>query len=164
MAKTFSNWTDFHHYQNQWYHLIIAVTLVPFSLLFLEIETGKESLLEYGGIYWVVVVITSCAVLLLNWVVWKKTQLVLDVEAGIQAKLKLYKANELKRYGWLCLAGLVAFAGLWLTNYFLLIILYFGVLVHFSIIRPTMDRFFREGQLKKDQREHVKKGSLEDPL
>lgn len=160
MPRSFANWSDFHHHQNQWYHLTIAVTLLPFALLFLEIETGRQSLLEDGPLFWATIMCSLSITLFLSWMVWKKMKLVDVEDKDLDSKVQRYKEVEKRKYGLLCMAGLICFGGLWLTNYFLLIVLFFSVLAQFSFLRPTMDRFFREARLTKSEREQVKSGVL----
>ena len=81
------NWKDYHHQIYQIYHGIIAVTLVPFALLFLEWDSGAEkSEDQLEGILFFLFAQLVWFVVYLSWYAWrgKNTQYVLSDEMDLK--------------------------------------------------------------------------------
>ena len=49
MEVTSAQWKDYHHQLYQVYHGFIALTLIPFALLFLEWDSGAEKVDSSSG-------------------------------------------------------------------------------------------------------------------
>jgi len=149
----FKSWEDYHHQIYRIYHGIIALSLLPFFLLFLELELAEISEPRVSEV-WVIVIlgvfIPACSYL--SWMVWKSGYFSYQVVEGLKEKLAEFRRVEVNRYlvlEGICLLGLL---GLWLTAHYLFIITYFAVLVQFSFLRPSEDRIIRVMRLSKEDR------------
>lgn len=162
MAKRFNTWNDFHHQINQIYHLFIAISLIPFSIVFLEIDSSKSFSIENGATSYFIIL----SVLLLSgytsWYAWKgdRTKYQLIDNMTIREKLKEYRTKNILKYVFLLIAGVLSLAGLWIISSYLFVIAYFAVLAQYSFLRPSMDRVIRDVRLTKDEREMLKGGEL----
>ncbi len=150
-----AEWKNYHHQIYQIYHGIIAVTLIPFALLFLEWDSGAtkgEGLLEgflfilFAQIIWVVA--------FMSWYAWKgsKVQYKLEEEMTVAQKMQEFKKRNLIKYGVLALGGLIAAGAMWIQPFFIFVIAYFAVLVQYSFLRPSEDKFVRDMRLTKEER------------
>ncbi len=158
MAKRFKTWSDFHHQINQLYHLFISVTLIPFALLFLEIDSSKSFAINSNGVSILLIVLANIGVGYLSWYAWKGggTQYHVEEDMSIRDKLAEYKKKSIRRFTFLLLAGLIALAGLWIISSYLFVLSYFAILVQYSFLRPSQDRAIRDLRLTKTEREMFK--------
>lgn len=160
MALNFKNWLDFHHQIYRIYHGIIALSLVPFFLVFLELEVAsiKEPRIQ-ESLIWVVLFLFIPACFYLSWEVWKGERFRMDVDKSWDLKDKLvkFRSVEIKRFIWLEVACILSLLGLWLTAHYLLVVAYFAVLAQFSFLRPSEDRIIRTLQLTKEDRNNLHK-------
>lgn len=158
------NWPAFHHRINQMYHLVIAATLVPFAIVFLEIDSGRslESILD-GWVKWMVFGILLAAATVLNYRVHRgiKEQLEsIGADFSVKKRLVIYFTIQKRRYLQLGAVGMVFLVGLWLTSNYVFVIAYLLVLVQFSLFRPSQDRVIRDLQFSKDEREQLRAETL----
>lgn len=154
MAKRFKTWNDFHHQINQVYHLCIAVSLIPFALLFLEIDSAKSFSIDSGGVSFFLIFITNVMIGYISWYAWKgkETQYRLESKLSLRGKLEEYRRRNIWRFGFLLTASLISLAGLWIVSSYLFVLSYFAVLVQFSLMRPSQDRVTRDVRLTKAER------------
>ncbi len=161
MKLRFSSWTDFHHQIYRIYHGIIALTLVPFFLLFLELEVARveeprvASTIVYGIL---LVFVPGCGYL--SWLVWRGQVFRYREYTTLKAKLEEFRRVEILKYLLLELVCVIGLAGLWLTSHYFFIIVYFSVLVQFSFLRPSEDRFVRCMQVTKEERKRLHEEEL----
>ncbi|GAB4247240.1 MAG: hypothetical protein Tsb0034_26400 [Ekhidna sp.] len=159
MQLKFENWQEYHHQIYRIYHGIIAVSLVPFFLLFIELETVeiKESRLE-GWSEWAAIIILITVCLWMFVEIWKgnrfSTQLEHD-EVSLKEKLILFRKTEVTKYIWLEIASILSLLGLWLSAHYFFIIIYFAALVQFSFLRPSEDRLVRTMKLSLTERKEM---------
>lgn len=157
MKLKFKDWSDYHHQIYRIYHAIIALSLVPFFLVFLELEVTsiKESRVSDG---------VSIAVLLilvpvsgwLSWDVWKGSRFQYpDGIDSLKEKLIVFRKVEVRRFLQLEVACVLGLLGLWLTSHYLFVIVYFAVLAQFSFLRPSEDRLIRSMKLTKEERKRL---------
>ena len=163
MKLNFKNWTDYHHQIYRIYHGIIALSLVPFFLVFLELEVAsiKESRVPFWGEVAVLILFIPICFYLCSEV-WKSNRfeyLGLS-ELSLREKLVLFRKVETNKYLWLEIASCVALFGLWLTAHYLFVIAYFATLVQFSFLRPSEDRLVKNMQLTKEEREGLHAESI----
>ena len=156
MRLHFENWEDYHHQLYRIYHGIIAITLVPFFLLFLELEVAQFSEPRVIGIWvyvMILVLIPACSYL--SWIVWRGSVFSYTEQELLREKLVEFRRVEVRKF--LVLEGVCALglAGLWLTAHYLFILVYFAVLVQFSFLRPSEDRLIRNLKLTKKEREQL---------
>lgn len=158
MRLSFKTWSDFHHQIYQLYHGIIALSLVPFSLVFLEFEVTSIDQPRVSEILILVILFISLPLCgYISWEVWRGNRFVYTVrqEDILKQKLLAFRKMEVKRYLWLEVASIIALAGLWLTAHYLFVICYFAILVQFSLLRPSEDRLVRLLHLNKAERSQL---------
>ena len=163
MAKGFKTWNDFHHQINQIYHLCIAVSLIPFALLFLEIDSSQSFSIENGWVTVVLLLLVNGVVGFLSWYAWKggKARYRVDEEMLLREKLKEYRIRNTWRFGFLLIASMISLAGLWIISSYLFVLSYFAVLVQYSLMRPSQDRVTRDVRLTKKEREIFMGGEVQ---
>ncbi len=153
----FKNWEDYHHQIYRIYHGIIALSLVPFFLVFLELEVAsiKEPRVSSLWIYLILFVLIPICIFLM-WRVWKveksKSE---NTDFQLREKLIFFRKIEVRKYLELELACILGLVGLWLTAHYLFVIIYFAVLAQFSFLRPSEDRFVRNMRLTKAERKQL---------
>ncbi|MFK7952911.1 MAG: hypothetical protein AB8B73_08690 [Ekhidna sp.] len=163
MAKGFKTWNDFHHQINQIYHLCIAVSLIPFALLFLEIDSSKSFSIDNGALTVILLVLVNSVIGFLSWYAWKGkiTQYIVNEEMPLRDKLKEYMERNTWRFGFLLMASLISLAGLWIISSYLFVLSYFAVLVQYSLMRPSQDKVTRDVRLTKKDREIFMGGEVQ---
>ena len=156
MRLEFKNWSDFHHQIYRIYHGLIAISLLPFFLVFLELEVTsiKESRVS-EWISFAILLSFLPACFFFSWDVWKghRFEYNLNKEVGLKSQLILFRRIEVKRYLWLEVACVLSLVGLWLTAHYLFVVAYFAILAQFSFLRPSEDRVIRNLKLTKAERE-----------
>ena len=157
MKMKFKNWEDYHHQIYRIYHGIIALSLVPFFLVFLELEVAsiKEPRVSSLWIYLILFVLIPICIFLM-WRVWKVEKSESEnTDFQLREKLILFRKIEVRKYLELELACILGLVGLWLTAHYLFVIIYFAVLAQFSFLRPSEDRFVRNMRLTKAERKQL---------
>lgn len=153
----FKNWEDYHHQIYRIYHGIIALSLVPFFLVFLELEVAsiKEPRVSSLWIYLILFVLIPICIFLM-WRVWKVEKSESEnTDFQLREKLIFFRKIEVRKYLELELACILGLVGLWLTAHYLFVIIYFAVLAQFSFLRPSEDRFVRNMRLTKAERKQL---------
>ncbi len=164
MKSKLKSWRDFHHRINLVYHGIIAVSLIPFALVFLDIDSSEDAVSQLEGQTEIIVIIillvtvaTSC------YRVWKNVKVqyaAIDSNLDIKKRLVPYFNIQIKRYMQLELGAIVSLVGLWLTTNYVFAVAYLLVLVQFSLLRPSQDKVIRDLQLDKADREKLRADEL----
>ena len=134
---------------------LIALTLVPFVLLFLEIEKyGSDNPLVSGSLSYILIAIISAtyiAIFYLGTSTYKKELTFISRDISLRQKLDAYYSVSLRKY--IRLSGCCALTviGLLLTKHFLFIIAYVFALGALSIGRPVLKNIINEIPLTKEQ-------------
>jgi len=149
----FKTWTDYHHRLNLIFHAIVAVTMLPFVWLLLEIDANaRKGIVDDNFV--VILFLLVCLSLTGTAYVFKKKQL---EEAGkkesLRAKLDSYLRVLIANYALLEGAALFATLAFYLTASYVFVIVYIFVLFVFSLSRPNLERTCRELFLDKEDRE-----------
>ncbi len=160
MKSKLKSWSDFHHRINLVYHGIIAVSLIPFALVFLDIdsEEGSISQLE-GDNEIIVIVILLAAIFTVCLRVWRgisEKLAIIDSSWEIKKRLIVYFNFQIKRYLQLEVGAIIGLVGLWLTANYVFVVAYLLVLVQFSLLRPSQDKVIRDLKLDKGERERLR--------
>lgn len=160
MKSKLKSWPDFHHRINLVYHAIIAVSLIPFALVFLDIDSGEDATSQIDAEYeWMVIMILVAAAGTMCYRVWKNAKQKLgtiDSSLSIKMKLVAYFNFQIQRYFQLEISALISLVGLWLTASYIFVIAYVLVLVQFSLLRPSQDKVIRDLKFNPAEREHLK--------
>ena len=160
MKSQLKSWQDFHHRINLFYHAIIAVSLIPFALVFLDIDSGGETSSQIELKYeWFVIAILLATVLTVCLKVWRNARVKLEsIDSSLEIKMRLitYFNFQIQRYFQLEIGALISLMGLWLTANYIFVAAYIMVLVQFSLLRPSQDRVIRDLRFNPQEREHLK--------
>lgn len=164
MKSKLKSWRDFHNRINLVYHAIIAVSLVPFALVFVDIDSGEDSVSQLEGQTEIIVIIilllsifTTC---LQVWRKAKEQYETIDQSWNIKKRLIVYFNFQIKRYMQLEIGAIISLVGLWLTTNYVFVIAYLMVLVQFSLLRPSQDKVIRDLQFNKEDREKLRSEEL----
>ncbi|MEO9482157.1 MAG: hypothetical protein ABJG47_01870 [Ekhidna sp.] len=155
MEVTPSRWKDYHHQLYQIYHGIIAITLIPFALLFLEWDsTTDKEVHSMTSVFFILFAQLVWVVGYACWYVWKgeKVRYQLKDEMNVGEKMREFKKRNLMKYGILACGGLISVGAMWIQASFIFVIAYFVVLVQYSFLRPSEDKFVRDMRLTKQER------------
>ncbi|MEQ9468482.1 MAG: hypothetical protein RLN88_13800 [Ekhidna sp.] len=158
MAQSDFNWKDYHHQIYQIYHGMIALTLVPFALLFLEWDSSVERVeVSYSSPHFILIAQLIWVVGFGCWYVWRgeKVRYILDEEMTLLQKLKEFKQKNIYKYLILALAGFTSALAMWLQPSFIFVIAYFAVLIQYSFLRPSEDKIVRDMRLTKADRKKL---------
>lgn len=157
MERETVNWKDFHHQIYQIYHGIIALTLVPFALLFLEWDTSSIAEVQLGNLIFILSILLVCFVAYASWYVWRGTKVKyrMDDEMELADKLREFKRVNVKKYLILGVAGISIAGAMWLVPSFIFVIAYFSILIQYSFLRPSEDKFVRDMRLTKADRQKL---------
>lgn len=162
MKLKFRDWEDYHHQIYRIYHGIIALSLVPFFLLFLELEVAEITVQRVPQL-WVMIILLLLMPICgyLSWIVWEGNNFQYNEVKELREKLVEFRRIEIKKFLTLEVVCFLGLLGLWLTAHYLFIIIYFAVLVQFSFLRPSEDRVIRNMKLTKQERESLHRGEIE---
>lgn len=164
MFQNLKSWPDFHHRINMVYHGIIAFSLIPFAIIFLEIDSGRSTTSMIAGkfiyLFHFVMIPISLLPIYFSWKGSKKHIENIAKDVSIKEKLASYFKVQARRYLLLESSAITSLACMWLTTNYLYIILYLVVLVQFSLLRPSQDRVIRDMQFTKEEREQLRKESF----
>ena len=164
MKSKLKSWRDFHNRINLVYHAIIAVSLIPFALVFLDIDSGEDAASQLEGLTEIaVIVILLVTVFMACFQVWRNVRghyETIHQDWNIKKRLIVYFNFQIKRYMQLEVGAIVSLVGLWLTTNYVFAIAYLLVLVQFSLLRPSMDKVIRDLRLNKEEREKLRGDEL----
>lgn len=153
----FKNGEDFYNRIYLIFNGLIAISLLPFSLVFLDIQkNGPENAIikgiEANGLVFIVIIVISFFAYrsFQDLKVFKKN---LNVTNELRHKLIQYYSTFLKHYMVLSLFGLIIALALYLTRMNLLIISYIIILVLLSINRPTLKSIVALLRLSKEEQD-----------
>ena len=164
MSNTIKSWPDYHHRINLIYHAVIALSLVPFAIVFMDIDTGIDNESKISdSLEWVIVLSCAVATGMTSILVWKgakERMSQIDTDPTIKERLITYLKFQVKRYLWLELGAVLSLIGLWLTANHILVITYLLVLVQFSFLRPSQDKVIRDLGFTKEERNALRNDEL----
>ena len=164
MKSKLKSWRDFHNRINLVYHAIIAVSLIPFALVFLDIDSGEDSVSQLEGqTEIIVIIILLVTVFTTSFRVWrnvKEKYETISQDWNIKKRLIIYFNFQIKRYMQLEVGAVISLVGLWLTTNYAFVVAYLLVLVQFSLIRPSQDKVIRDLKLSKADREKLRSDEL----
>ena len=163
MKLDFKTWTDYHHQIYRIYHGIIALSLGPFFLVFLELEVAslKEAIVPVWMSY-ILFVLLIPGIGFINWQIWKGRGFNYSILDGMTIKEKLieFRRVEVKKYLWMEVLSVLALAGLWLTANYFFVVIYFALLAQFSFLRPSEDRFVKVMKVAKEDRTLIRESEF----
>ncbi|MFY0654866.1 MAG: efflux RND transporter permease subunit [Cyclobacteriaceae bacterium] len=152
----FTNGDEYFNKLHLVFNALIAVTLIPFVLLFLDIEKNGSTAgilnSEIAIVVSVSLFVFFCAILYSTNRKFKRRILKVDKSAELRTKLEHHYSVSLKKYIGLTLCCIIMVLGLFLTRYFVFSIGYVFSLIVLSIGRPAMTNLTREILLSKAEK------------
>ena len=153
----FKTGEDFYHKLQLVFNAIIALPLIPFALIYLDIQEGGEA----------VAFISAKLAFVLQWVLpalaggmaylghqHHKHQLPTVFEAAnLRAKLGHYYKIQLIKYLYFGAGLLISVAGYYLTRHNVFVVAFVFLLVLLSIGRPTLKKIIADLRLNKEEAE-----------
>lgn len=148
----FKTWTDYHHRLNLIFHAIVAMTMLPFVWLFLEIDAnGRQGI--FTDVVVVALFLLVCLSLTGTAYMYKKKQLdEAGKKATLRKKLETYLRVQIVNYALLEGAALFATLAFYITASYFFVVIYLFILFVFSMNRPNLERVSRELYLNKEER------------
>lgn len=151
--STFKNWTDYQQRLNFIFHAIVAVTMLPFVWLYLEIDTERREG-AFDDPVVLILFLLICISLTGTSFLYKKKQLEAIMPSNtLREKLISYQRIMVVTYALIEGAAVFATIAFYLTANYLFVLVYIFTLFAFSMGRPSVDRISRELKLSKENRE-----------
>ena len=164
MSEQYTAWDRFYQRLNMTFHGVVAVSLIPFAWVFLEMQKeypegplvdGQSAFLLKTGLF-----LAALAIWFLAYKAHRTLPEKISVHESIPQKLKTYLQLKLGFYGLLESSGILALVGLYVLEDHLFTAVYLVVLFAFSLSRPTYDKVVQELRLNKDEEEKLRKGDF----
>ena len=150
--SAFKTWTDYHHKLNLIFHAIVAVTMLPFVWLFLEIDSNGQTGVISDIASIVLFALVSLSLTGAAYIYKKKCLEEIGRKSDLRAKLEAYLKILVVNYALLEGGALFATLAFYLTASYVFVVVYLFILLVFSLSRPNLDRTCRELYLNKEER------------
>lgn len=156
---------DFHNAEEFYsklyfiFNLSIAISLLPFCLLFLDVmhqSTGSTAI--ENPVINIAVVVLLCGLsmyLFYNGFKLLQGNQAIDLRLTMREKMKRYYELHIDRFFWYTLSTLVSIVALLLTRSFVFIVTYVIVLGAMSIFRPTLRVMIKRLRLDDEEKEVI---------
>jgi len=155
----FKNWVVFYQKISLFFNAIIAISFLPFCWLLLEMEAeGNQVALLSDQSKWTLRLIASALVFLLLFFSVKMTKKGLKgiaSEAIVSAKLLSFYHIYIKKFIFMELAAMIALGAIYVFRDYFFVFIYLGILVWFSLIRPTYNSVVDKLKLSASERKQL---------
>jgi DMSO reductase anchor subunit len=151
--STFKNWTDYQQRLNLIFHAIVAVTMLPFVWLYLEIDTERRTGALDDPIILILFLLVCVSLGGTSFLYKKKQFETFGSITTLREKLISYQRVMVVAYALLEGAAVFATLAFYLTANYLFVLVYIFVLFGFSLGRPSIDRICRELKLPNADKE-----------
>ena len=150
------NWEEFYRKLHTYFNGIIAISLLPFVFLFLELDTGEAVAAKVPDSWntWLIILLTIPIAIIL-FITHRRSVLAIgqiDESTPLKDKLTRYLQIQTKRFLMMEVASVLCVAGLYFSNNYLFVFIYVFILFLFSLIRPAYDSIVRQLKLTKKER------------
>jgi len=141
------------------FYVLVAMPLAAFGFLALRFKDGAAAYLAPDHdlvpvLQFVVPIITGAEILAAYFLFSKQIKKVQATDA-LEEKLKGYRGAALLQFSLLTYAGLFCLLAYWLTGQNLHAGLFLGVLLFFSLVRPSVMRIAKVLKLPRQEREFL---------
>lgn len=147
MSKSYTPWDRFYQKLNMIFNGIVASSMIPFAIVFLQYQNGSRLPIISGELedpIKIVLIILSLGLLITSNFLGPKLLSVARAESSIDKKLRTYLIQKIKHYAIIEGAALIALIGFFLLNQQFFSFVYVGVLFVFSMHRPTFSKVSKE--------------------
>ena len=158
MSNAYNQWERFNNQLNLWFNGIVAFSIIPFGLIFLDTQsefpsapiiTGSFSLLMQ-----VILNILIAAIVFLGIRFPKRPLSSIQMEDSISTRLKVYLHCKVQSFLIVELAAVLACVGFYLTKEHLFTGAYLAVMFVFSLVRPTFEKVANDIKVSQNDLSH----------
>ena len=155
MKLTYENGEQYFMKFNQVFHLSLAVSLLPFGLLFLARKKGFEVVIAQEWLWWSINIILPVIIV---WLVYTAQQSYrramgeLDKDWSLRQKLDFYYEISFNKYLRTGAATVLVVLGYALYDGFLFVGLYVAILFYLSLSRPSERNMERAMRLSNEEK------------
>jgi type III secretory pathway component EscS len=146
-GKKTSEYEKFYVRLNLIFNGIVASTMIPFAIFFLQgLKEEQVPLVEEDLAATLKIVLVVMSLVLLIIANWQGPKLIAKVRTfeGIPLKLSKYLSQKIVHYAMIESSAMVALFGLYLLKDQFFNVIYLGVLFMFSMHRPSFGRVAKE--------------------
>ena len=155
----FKNWVAFYQKISLFFNAIIAISFLPFCWLLLEMESGgNQVVLLSDESKWTVRVTAFALIFLLLFFSVKMTKKglkAINSETIVSVKLSSFYHLYIKKFIIMELAAMVALGAIYVLWDYFFVGIYLGILVWFSLIRPTYNYVVDKLKLSASERKQL---------
>ncbi len=148
---------DFYNKMHFRFNALIALSLLPFSLVFLELKDNQFSTaIITGNIAYVLCFTAIVAIIYYTYLSFQEVKFFkknVDKSSFLREKLNLYYRIYIKHFVILCSFEVLITGLLYLTEFNILIVCYVPILVLLSLNRPTLKTIIEQLKLSKEEQE-----------
>ncbi|MFY0690248.1 MAG: hypothetical protein JXQ90_23945 [Cyclobacteriaceae bacterium] len=159
MSQGFKSWSSFYQRINLVFNALIAISLLPFAYLYLEMQSAANRQPMIDSSYALAIQIVGLVVVIvLLFIAHSRSKRDFDslnMDQDLSGKLQQYYQTQLVRYVLMELSAVLSFAIVFLLRDFLFIAVYVIILFWFSFVRPTYENVCKSLRLSKDERERI---------
>ena len=160
MKLQYKNGEEFFLKYNQFFHLVIALSLLPFGLIWLAKKKGFELEVPSEAVGYVLYAVLGGLILFLffrSMRSYKTGYKDFSKEWTLREKLDFFYSSNYKKYLGLGIATLIAVAGYLVDTSYFFIFVYVLLLFSMSIGRPAERKIEKELALSKEEIEEFRK-------
>lgn len=145
MSKHYTPWDRFYQKLNMIFNGVVASSMIPFAILFLQNQKGESSpIIEENAVLKIGLILGSLSMLALSNFFGPKWIAIARKQTSLDDKLSAYLAQKIKHYAVIEGAALIALIGFFLMQQQIFSFVYVGILFVFSMHRPTFSRVSKE--------------------
>ena len=146
---------DFYNKMHFRFNALIALSLLPFSLVFLELKDNPFSTaIITGNIAYALCIIAIAAIIYYSYLSFQEVKFFkknIDKSSLLREKLDLYYKVYIQHFIILCSFEVLITGLLYLTEFNILIVCYVLILVLLSLNRPTLKTIIEQLKLSKEE-------------
>ena len=155
----FKNWVAFYQKLSLFFNAIIAISFLPFCWLLLEMEAERnQAALLSDQSKWTVRLIAFTLVFLLLFFSVKMTKKglkAINSETIVSTKLSSFYHIYIKKFIFMEVAAMTALGAIYVLRDYFFVFIYLGILVWFSLIRPTYNYVVDKLKLSASERKQL---------
>ena len=158
----FRNWVTFYRKISLFFNATIATSFLPFCWFILEMEAGDQVGLLIDESKWTVrfaFFTLIFFVLYFSVKITRKGLKAINPEIDVSSKLYSFYRIYIKKFIFMELAAIIDLFAIYVLNDYFFIGVYIGILVWFSLIRPTYDYVVDKLRLTVSERKQLKLGT-----
>jgi hypothetical protein len=152
MNKPYTPWDRFYQKLNMIFNGVVASSMIPFAILFLQNQKGLGSpLISQNDVVKIGLIAASLVLLALSHRYGQKWISKARNQDSLEQKLNAYLTEKVKHYAVIEAAALIALLGFYLLQEQIFSFVYVGILFVFSMHRPTFSRVSKELGVSEDE-------------